>query len=176
MEYAFSASLMNIGIVALCGATDLLLLLAVGGLTATTMIFGWIAEVFVTKRMWAAAWLSFSAGCVPFLFVWGIITTLYAATASGAPGFVHAIFVTMFLAECSFAVNTTVFIYRVQKASNKRDAARLLEAKTRRARDNSHYYLSEALDYESVKIWLSFTAKTTLAWLLFGGTNAQSSS
>lgn len=182
VEYAFSASLMNIGIVTLCGATDLLLLLSVGGLTATTMCFGWLTEVFVVKKSWAYAWISFGIGCVPFLFAWGVITALYSFTASGAPGFVNAVFVTMFVAESSFAVNTAVFVHRTQRSAlpppPPSDMPALLSSNTGRSdrprpADDSTFAVA-AHDYESAKIWLSLVAKTTLAWLLFGGINAQS--
>jgi hypothetical protein len=147
IEYAISASLMNIVIVFLCGNLDVFVHMFVFVCTAVTMFEGvWIEEaVFRGVRKEALA--HFVLGCVPFCAVWVTIFAYFADGASDAPDFVYAIVVTLFLLESSFAVNTLYYIH-----SQRTDTL------------------------ERTKIILSAVSKSTLLWLVYGGVRGVSMS
>lgn len=108
LEYSISASVMNILIAMECGVLDVLLLTAIGALTATCMAFGWLGELVREKEVQEVI---FWIGCCPFLAAWGIIGASLAAEArayTSIPDFVWAVVICLFLLECAFAVNQFV--------------------------------------------------------------------
>ena len=145
LEYSISASLMNVLIVVLCGNLDVFVHMFVFVCTAVTMFEGvWIEEAVNRCEISTALW-HFLSGCIPFLAVWSVIVSYFADNANGAPDFVYAIVVALFSLESSFAVNTLFYIYS-----------------------------QDVRKYERVKIVLSGVSKSTLAWLVFGGTRGMS--
>lgn len=150
IEYAFSASIMNVMIAMLCGVMSLYLLLAIAGLTATTMLFGLLQE----RLNWALqgkplrkSMLPFWLGCIPYTIVWVILFAVFGQSAAQAPVFVWVVMFGLFVNESLFAAN----MYAQQRE------------------------LGRWRDYiygEYVFIILSFTAKSMLAWTNFIGTSS----
>jgi hypothetical protein len=149
LEYSFSSSVMIVVIAALAGVQEVGTLIAIFGVNAAMILFGWSMEIANEGRD-RPQWLHYIFGCIAGAVPWLVIgvTLLISATEPGAepiPGFVIAIFVSLFVFFDVFAVNM-VLQYR----------------KTGRWRD----YLYG----ERVYMLLSLFAKSALAWQVFFGT------
>lgn len=149
-EYAFSASVMMVGIAILSGIYDAGALLLIFGLVAVMNLCGLIMETHnpLTKRAAATNWLSYIVGCIAGIIPWLVVTGALVATnifGSGhIPGFVYGIYATMLVLFSSFAVNMYLQYKKQGKWAN--------------------YYYGER--------WymiLSLVAKSLLAWQVFAG-------
>ena len=148
VEYSLSSSVMVILIAGIVGMTDAAALLAIGGVNASMIFFGWLMET--TNRPgpranWAPFRFGSFAGIIPWLAV--VLYTVGAARGAsddgqGIPGFVYGIFVSLFLLFNCFAV-TQFLQYR---AKGK---------------------WADYLHGERAYIILSLVAKTALAWQVF---------
>lgn len=148
-EYSLSATIMNVAIACICGTSQFTDIVLIATATSTTMFFGFLSEAFASLSELWYAWCTAIVGFVPFLGAWAAMAVVYSQSAAGAPWFVHAIFGTMFVLETLFAVNLAVFL-------QSRSKGRPLNVRA-------------AIRNEWGKIILSLTAKTLLAWLVFGG-------
>jgi hypothetical protein len=145
-EYAASASVMIAVIAILTGMYDLPSLILIFFLNATMLLFGLLLEIFNRpdgRVNWTPFWFGCLAGAVPWaiigLYLWG------PGTGPGdPPGFVYAIFFSLFVWYSLFAVNMWLQYRRVG-----------------RWRD----YVFGEYGY----ILLSLTAKSALAWQVFAG-------
>jgi hypothetical protein len=149
VEYAFSSSVMVVVIATLAGVQEAGTLIAIAGANAAMNLFGWSMEAANEGRE-RPQWLHYVFGCVAGAVPWIVITLalLTAATEPGAPaipGFVIAIFVSLFAFFNVFAI-TMVLQYR----------------RIGRWRD----YLVGERTY----MLLSLLAKSALAWQVFAGT------
>jgi hypothetical protein len=149
VEYALSSSVMIVVIATLSGIQEIGTLVAIFGINAAMNLFGWSMEAANQGRT-RVQWLHYIFGCIAGAVPWIVITIalVTAATEPGAapiPGFVIAIFVSLFISFNVFAFNM-ILQYR----------------KTGRWRD----YLYG----EKVYMFLSLFAKTLLAWQVFAGT------
>lgn len=142
-EYAVSASLMIVVIAMLPGIYDVVALLGLFAVNATMILFGWLMEKHQTPQDtdWTAFWFGTFAGAVPWI---GIGIYLIGA-GGGVPGFVYAIFVSLFIVFNVFAVNQ---VLQYRQAGPWRN------------------YVFGEVGY----IVLSLTAKSALAWQVFAGT------
>lgn len=149
VEYSFSASLMIVLIAQLVGISDIAALLALFGVNAAMILFGWLQEKY--EEPGGRGWLPFTFGCVAGIVPWLAIAVYVAAPGSASsaspPGFVYGILVSLFLFFNVFALNQWLQY---------------------RARGRWGDYLFG----EQVYIVLSLTAKSALAWQVFGGTLA----
>ena len=149
VEYSLSASLMIVLIAQLTGISDIAALIALFGVNASMILFGWLQEHY--ERPGGGGWLPFSFGCVagivPWLAIGIYLFSPGSASAAEAPGFVYAIFVSLFVFFNVFALNQWLQY---------------------RARGRWADYLFG----ERVYIVLSLTAKSALAWQVFAGTLA----
>jgi hypothetical protein len=149
VEYSLSASLMIVLIAQLTGISDVAALLALFGVNAGMIFFGWLQEKY--ERPGGGGWLPFAFGCVLGLVPWLAILIYVVApgSTSGAepPGFVYGIIVSLFVFFNVFAVNQLLQYKRVGR-------------------------WADYLVGESAYITLSLTAKSALAWQVFGGTLA----
>ncbi len=149
VEYSLSSSLMIVLIAMITGIADIAALLAIFGVNASMILFGWLQEKY--HQPGDGGWLPFIFGClagiVPWLAV--VIYVLAPGSTSGAepPAFVYGIIVSLFLFFNVFAL--------VQWAQYRQVG---------RFRD----YLVGERTY----ITLSLVAKSLLAWQVFGGTLA----
>jgi hypothetical protein len=149
VEYSFSSSVMIVVIAALAGVQEVGALIAIFGVNACMILFGWSMEVASEGRD-RPQWLHYIFGCIAGAVPWLVIgaTILISATEPGSapiPGFVIAIFVTLFLFFNVFAINM-VLQYR----------------KIGRWRDYLHG--------ERAYMLFSLFAKSALAWQVFFGT------
>ncbi len=142
IEYAFSSSLMVVLIASLVGITDVAALTAIFGANASMILFGWLMEKY--EQPGRPDWTPFIFGCIAGIFPWiAIADYLWGPGASDmTPGFVYWIFVSMFVFFNSFAVNQ---VLQYKQAGKWKD-----------------YLFGEA-----TYIFLSLTAKSLLAWLVF---------
>lgn len=150
-EYSISASVMIVLIAMLTGVNDAVALLAIFGTNAAMILFGLAMERANAGRE-QVDWAPFIYGCVIGAVPWIAIViqfVLSETNASGAPGFVYGIFISLFLLFNCFAVNMWL-TYR------------------RRGR------WADPLFAERVYVWLSISAKTALAWQVYAGALAGS--
>jgi len=149
VEYALSSSLMMVVIAQLVGIFDVVALLAIAGVNASMILFGWLQEKY--EEPGGGGWLPFGFGCIAGAVPWiGVVIYTVApgsASAASPPGFVYAIIVSLFVFFNIFALNQWLQY---------------------RARGRWRDYLFG----ENVYILLSLTAKSLLAWQVFGGTLA----
>ncbi len=148
IEYSLSSSVMVVLIAGVVGMTDVAALIALGGVNASMIFFGWLMET-TNKPGPTANWAPFRfgsfAGVVPWIAI--VVYTVGAArstagTGDGVPGFVYGIFVSLFLFFNSFAI-TQFLQYR---AKGK---------------------WADYLHGERAYIVLSLVAKSALAWQIF---------
>lgn len=148
VEYSLSASLMIVLIAQLVGISDVAALVAIFGVNASMILFGWLQENYERP---GGGWLPFWFGCVAGAVPWIAITIYLISPGStsdaSAPGFVYGIFVSLFLFFNTFALNQWL---QYRAVGRWRD------------------YLFGERTY----IVLSLTAKSALAWQVFGGTLA----
>jgi len=147
IEYALSSSLMVVLIAMLPGITDIAALGAIFGVNAAMILFGLLVEHYEEPGSpnWMSFWFGVLAGAVPWVVIGTYI--LSPGSAAAPPGFVYAIFISLFVFFNSFAVNMVLQYRKVGR-------------------------WADYLYGERVYILLSLTAKSALAWQVFGGTLA----
>lgn len=144
IEYSVSASIMIVLIAMLTGIGDVAALIALFGVNASMIWFGLLQERYEDPGgSLLPFWLGCLAGAVPWIAI-GIYLFSPGNDAS-PPGFVYAIFVSLFLFFNSFAVNMWLQYRRVGPWRS---------------------YLFG----ESAYVMLSLVAKSALAWQVFAGT------
>ncbi len=149
IEYSVSSSVMIVVIAALAGVQEVGTLIAVFGANAAMIMFGWSMEIANEGRE-RPQWLHYIFGCLVGAVPWIVIfvTLLISATEPGSapiPGFVIAIFVTLFIGFNVFAIN---MVLQYRKVGRWRD------------------YLYG----EHAYMLFSLIAKSLLAWQVFFGT------
>ncbi|MDZ4827586.1 MAG: heliorhodopsin HeR [Actinomycetota bacterium] len=150
IEYSLSASVMIVLIAMLPGITNFYALLALFGVNAAMILFGFVMEQVNTDRD-RVNWSPFVFGCIAGAVPWIAIAWSMAVASSegeGVPGFVYAIFVSLFLLFNCFALNQWL-----QYRGKGRFA--------------------DYLYGERVYLVLSLVAKSALAWQVFAGTLAE---
>lgn len=152
IEYSVSSTLMIVLIAQLCGISDMAALLAIAGVNASMIFFGWLQERY--ERPGSGNWLPFVFGCIAGGIPWIAIVLYVWAPGSTSnvspPGFVYGIIVSLFLFFNIFALNQWLQYKRIGRWRN---------------------YLYG----ESMYIALSLVAKSALAWQVFSGALAGSS-
>ena len=149
IEYAFSSSVMIVVIAALAGVQEVGTLIAIFGANAAMIMFGWSMEIANEGRD-RPQWLHYIFGCIAGAVPWLVIfaTIVISATEPNSapiPGFVIAIFVTLFVFFNVFAIN---MVLQYRKIGPWRD------------------YLYGERAY----MLFSLYAKSLLAWQVFFGT------
>jgi hypothetical protein len=149
IEYSFSSSVMIVVIAALAGVQEIGTLIAIFGANAAMILFGWSMEIASEGRE-RPQWLHYIFGCIVGAVPWVVIfaTIVVSATepkSAAIPGFVIAIFVTLFFFFNVFAVN---MVLQYRKIGPWRD------------------YLYGERAY----MLFSLIAKSLLAWQVFFGT------
>jgi hypothetical protein len=149
VEYSFSSSVMIVVIAALAGVQEVGTLIAIFGVNAAMILFGWSMEIANEGRE-RPQWLHYIFGCIAGVVPWLVIfvTILISATEPNSapiPGFVIAIFVTLFISFNVFAINQ---VLQYRKVGRWRD------------------YLYGERAY----MLFSLVAKSLLAWQVFFGT------
>ena len=150
IEYALSSTLMIILISMINAVWDFVALLAVAGLNASMILFGWLQEKYEEpgKGSLQPFWFGCIAGVIPWIAMFWLLFS--PGSSMEAPGFVYGIVISLFLFFNSFAL--------VQWLQYKE--------------------IGRWKDYlvgERTYITLSFIAKSALAWQIFAGVLATSS-
>jgi len=145
IEYSFSSSLMVALIALLPGVFDVAALIAIFGVNASMILFGLLMEHY--EQPGTPDWLSYLFGCLMGAVPWLAIGIYIWSPGSAAepPTFVYWIFFSMFVFFNSFAIN---MILQYKKIGPWR----------------------EYLFGEATYVFLSLTAKSLLAWLVFANT------
>jgi hypothetical protein len=141
VEYSVSASVMVVLIGLFVGIRDIAAVLGLFGVNTAMILFGWLMERQQTpgRADWAAYWFGCLAGAVPWLAIWWYIL----GAAADPPGFVYAITITQLVLFAAFALTQALQYAQVGRWRS---------------------YLTGEATY----IVLSLTAKSLLAWLIFG--------
>lgn len=144
-EYSVSASLMVVLIAMLTGLRDVGALIALFGVNAAMILFGLVMER-VNRPGEPVDWRPFVYGSLVGVVPWIAISLQLAHAESEAdvPGFVFAIFVSLFVLFFSFAVNMALQYLRVGP-------------------------WRDYLFGERMYLVLSLVAKSALAWQVFAG-------
>ncbi|MGD8555620.1 MAG: heliorhodopsin HeR [Anaerolineales bacterium] len=149
-EYALSSSLMIVLIGMLAGLWDLGAIILIFGINAMMNLFGNMMELH-NQTTQKTNWTAFIYGCVAGIIPWIVIFVYFLGSVASEdakpPAFVYAIIPTLFVFFNIFAIN---MVLQYKKVGAWKD-----------------YLVGER-----VYIILSLTAKTVLAWLIFGGTLA----
>ncbi len=147
IEYSLSSSLMVVLIAMLPGITDVAALGAIFGVNAMMILFGLLVEKYETpgEANLVSYWFGVLAGAVPWIVIG--IYIWGPGTSSPPPTFVYAIFFSLFVFFNTFAINMVLQYRKVGK-------------------------WADYLYGEKVYVVLSLTAKSALAWQIFGSTLA----
>jgi heliorhodopsin len=149
VEYSLSSSLMIVLIAQIVGISDATALLAIFGVNAAMILFGWLQERY--EEPGSRRWLPFVFGCIAGAVPWLAITLYLVAPGSPSPaeppGFVYGIFVSLFILFNIFALNQWLQYRRLGR-------------------------WADYLVGERAYITLSLVAKSLLAWQVFAGTLA----
>lgn len=148
-EYSVSASLMRVMIAQLSGITDIHLLFCIFVLAAITMVLGAVHESVNAKARadgFKMNWFPFLAAWIPHLASWAVIYCYFfkAVIEASPPNFVYAIVFILFVLDGTFAI---LFYLQWAKIG----------------------YFKDYVRGEFGFIVLSFTAKSLLAWINYGG-------
>ncbi len=149
VEYSISSSIMIVLIAQIVGITDVAALIAIFGVNASMILFGWLQEKYETPG--EGGWVPFIFGCIAGIVPWLIVVLFVVAPGSRSdvetPGFVYGIVISLFLFFNVFALVQWLQYKRVGK-------------------------WSDYLRGEKAYIVLSLVAKSALAWQIFAGTLA----
>lgn len=146
VEYALSSSVMIVLIAMLTGIVDISALVALFGVNAAMIFFGAVQEKYEEPGgSLMPFWLGTLAGIVPWVAI--AIYLITPGSDATPPGFVYAIFISIFVFFNTFAINQWLQYRQVGKWAD---------------------YLYGERRY----ILLSLIAKSALAWQVFGGTLA----
>jgi hypothetical protein len=143
VEYSFSATLMIVLIGFYSGITSVNAVIAVIGANVAMILFGWIQERMNPPGRTSTTMLPFWFGTLVGIAPWVSIAVNIAGSET-VPGFVYGIVVAQFVFFFSFGLNQWLQYREVGKWA----------------------------DYafgEKVYLVLSLTAKSVLAWQIFGG-------
>jgi hypothetical protein len=149
VEYSMSSSIMIVLIAQITGIADVAALIAIFGVNASMILFGWLQEKY--EQPGSGGWLPFIFGCIAGLVPWVAILVYVVApgatTDAEPPAFVYGIIVSLFVFFNIFALTQWL---QYKQVGRWRD------------------YLAGERTY----ITLSLVAKTALAWQVFAGTLA----
>lgn len=147
VEYSISSSVMIVLIAQICGISDVAALIAIFGVNASMILFGWLQEKY--EEPGNGGWLPFIFGCIAGIVPWlGLVFYIFAIGGPGdtkAPAFVYGIVISLFLLFNCFAV--------VQFLQYKKFGK-----------------WAQYLRGEKTYITLSLVAKSALAWQIFAST------
>lgn len=149
LEYSISSSIMIFAIAQITGVGDIAALLGLVGVNASMIGFGWMQERYENPGgSLQPFWLGCLAGAVPWVAI-GLY--LFSPGASQhAPGFVYGIYFSLFALFNCFAIVQWLQYKQVGRFKD--------------------YLVGERL-----YIWLSFIAKSVLAWQIFAAVLAAQS-
>jgi hypothetical protein len=131
----------------LVGIYDAVALLALFAVNACMILFGWMMELHnqsTERTNWVSYWFGVFAGAIPWIAI-AIYLIGAGGDGGGPPGFVYAIFFSIFVFFNVFALNMVLQYRGIGK-------------------------WADYLYGERAYIVLSLVAKSALAWQVFAGT------
>ena len=145
VEYSLSSTVMVLLIAMVFGISDVAALLGLAGSNMAMILFGWIMEVTnkAGQKVW---WTPFLFGCLVGFIPWVALFWYLVGPSGEMPSFVYAIFLSIFVLFNLFALNQFLQYRRVGR-------------------------WRDYLYGERVYLVLSLTAKSALAWQIFGITH-----
>jgi hypothetical protein len=150
VEYSISSSVMIVLIAQICGVTDVTAIIAIFGVNASMIMFGWLQEKYETPGN--GGWLPFIFGCIAGIVPWvGLmfyVLSIGGAAKTAAPAFVLGIVISLFVLFNTFAIVQYLQYKKVGK-------------------------WSDYMRGEKTYITLSLVAKSALAWQIFASTLIQ---
>jgi hypothetical protein len=144
IEYSLSSSLMIVLIAMITGIADIAALVALFGVNAAMILFGWLQERY--EEPGGGGWWPFAFGSIAGIVPWIAIGIYLIGPSADVPGFVYAIFVSLFVFFNSFAINQVLQYRQIGPWRN---------------------YLFG----ERVYVGLSLVAKSAMAWQVFANTH-----
>jgi hypothetical protein len=144
VEYSISSTVMILTISIIFGIGDIAGLLGIAGANIAMILFGWLMEVANKpgKEVW---WTPFWFGCIVGIIPWIGLLIYLLGPGDDMPKFVYGIFISIFIFFNLFAVNQYLQYKKAGKWS-------------------SYMY------GERTYLILSLTAKSALAWQIYGNT------
>lgn len=146
VEYSLSATLMILMIALVFGIADISAMIGLAGANVAMILFGWLMETFNSPGT-PVRWSPFWFGCIAGIAPWIALLFYLLGPGDQMPSFVYGIFVSIFVFFNLFALNQW-FQYRG---------------------------VGRWKDYlygERLYLILSLSAKSALAWQIFGNTLA----
>jgi len=106
VEYSLSSSLMIVLIAQICGIGDIVALLAIFGVNASMILFGWLQEKYTQPKDGDLLpfWFGCIAGIVPWLGLLIYVIAPGSTSDVAVPGFVYGIIISLFVFFNSFAL------------------------------------------------------------------------
>ncbi len=146
VEYSLSSSIMIVVIMQLNGVSDYIALLAIFGVNASMILFGWLQERYTTPGNGDLRpfWFGCIAGAIPWIAIAVNMFSPKGPSSTTVPGFVYGIVVSLFVLFNCFAI---------------------VQWLQYRGKGKWADYLYGERRY----IILSFVAKSLLAWQVFAG-------
>ena len=146
IEYSMSSSIMIVLIAMLTGISEIAALIALIGVNASMIGFGWMQERYERPGTGLGPfWIGCLAGIVPWVAIG--IYLIGPGASQHPPGFVYGIFVSLFIFFNCFALNQWLQYKKIGR-------------------------WSDYLYGERVYVILSLVAKSLLAWQIFASTLA----
>lgn len=144
VEYSISSTVMILTISVIFGIGDIAGLLGIAGANIAMILFGWLMEVANKpgKEVW---WTPFWFGCIVGIIPWVGLLIYLLGPGDDMPKFVYGIFISIFIFFNLFGLNQYLQYKKVGKWS-------------------SYMY------GERTYLILSLTAKSALAWQIYGNT------
>ena len=144
VEYSLSSTVMVLLIAMVFGISDVAALLGLAGSNMAMILFGWIMEVTnkAGQKVW---WTPFLFGCLVGCIPWVALLWYLVGPGGEMPSFVYAIFLSIFVLFNLFALNQFLQYRRIGR-------------------------WRDYLYGERIYLVLSLTAKSALAWQIFGNT------
>ena len=144
VEYALSSTVMVLLIAMVFGISDVAALLGLAGSNMAMILFGWIMEVTnkAGQKVW---WTPFLFGCLVGCIRWVALLWYLVGPGGEMPSFVYAIFLSILVLFNLFALNQFLQYRRIGR-------------------------WRDYLYGERIYLVLSLTAKSALAWQIFGNT------
>ena len=144
VEYSLSSTVMVLLIAMVFGISDVAALFGLAGSNMAMILFGWIMEITnkAGQKVW---WTPFLFGCLVGCIPWIALLWYLIGPGGEMPSFVYAIFLSIFILFNLFALNQFLQYRRVGR-------------------------WRDYLYGERMYLVLSLTAKSALAWQIFGNT------
>ena len=147
VEYSISSSVLIVLISLIVGVSDITAIIAIFGVNASMILFGWLQEKYETPGN--GGWLPFIFGCIAGIVPWvGLLFYVFSIGGiadTTAPAFVLGIVISLFVLFNTFAIVQYLQYKKVGK-------------------------WSDYLRGEKTYITLSLVAKSALAWQIFAST------